>query len=58
MLTGSGCLAEGLSVEVIKLAIRKCKMNPEEALLMLIDESTLNDLQEEVRKKSEAINDH
>lgn len=33
-----------LPVSVIKLAIKKCNMNLEEALLMITDESSVNDL--------------
>lgn len=42
------------SDEVIKLALKKCNMNMEEAVVMFFDEDKVNDLQEEVRKNEEA----
>jgi len=40
----------GLDREVIKLALKKCNLELEEAMLMITDEVQLNDLQEEVAK--------
>jgi hypothetical protein len=38
---------------VLKLAIKKCNMNLEEAIIMIIDEEKVNDLQEELRRQEE-----
>mmetsp|Transcript_22806 Transcript_22806/g.22023 ORF Transcript_22806/g.22023 Transcript_22806/m.22023 type:complete len:137 (+) Transcript_22806:557-967(+) len=43
-----------IPTSVIKLALKKCNMQLEEALCMLTDEFTISDLQEEVRKLEEA----
>jgi hypothetical protein len=45
-----------LPTPVIQLAIKKCNLNMDEAFLMLTEESTVNDLQEEIRKQEENNN--
>ena len=42
------------SNEVIKLALKKCKMNLEEAILMLTNPDQVIDLEDEVRLDQEA----
>lgn len=42
------------SNEVIKLALKKCKMNLEEAILMLTNPDQVIDLEDEVRQDQEA----
>ena len=39
-----------LPLPVIKLAIKKCNMNLEEIVMMITDEFSVSDLQDEVRK--------
>ena len=41
------------SNEVIKLALKKCKMNLEEAILMLTNPDQVIDLEDEVRQDQE-----
>ena len=38
---------------IIKLALKKCNLKVEEAIIMITDEDQVNDLQEEFRKQEE-----
>ena len=44
------CIGIDIALDVIKLALKKCQMNQDEAFMMLTDEATVIDLQEEIRK--------
>jgi hypothetical protein len=44
--------------EVCKLALKKCNLNLEEALMMLTDPDKINDLAEEVDQQTEAEQVH
>ena len=41
------------SEEVTKLALKKCKLNLEEAMMMVTSEDQVQDLQEEIRREQE-----
>lgn len=41
------------SEEVVKLALKKCKLNLEETLFMVTNSDQVADLEEEVRKEQE-----
>lgn len=45
-----------LPTPVLQLAIKKCNLQIEEALLMLTEEDKVNDLQDELRKLEENNN--
>ena len=42
------------SEDVVKLALKKCKLNLEETMLMVTNQDQANDLEEEVKREQEA----
>jgi hypothetical protein len=45
------------SEEVVKLALKKCKLNLEEVMLMVTEPDRVNDLEEEIKREQE-VNDN